>query len=143
MTAAGVLTVGVGLLALMFVIGLFVLWAGLIKQSNDDQMRHLDRLSPSAQRSVRRQHWALRHLPLPLIAGYVGSHVLGLGLMAINSSAEGLPLRIFFTPTWIVDQLFALRVPRLSLYFWGIVIALAVLVWGRRKQRRQWTAAVG
>ena len=137
--AATLFTAAIAVLMALFLVGLLVLTGGLIKQTNDEQMQHLDRLPAAAQRRVRRQHWAMRNLPLPLIAGLVGAYVLGFGLMAVASSPESLPWRVFFTPTWIVNQVFSVRLPRLSLYFWAALIAAAVL-FARTRKARPWDA---
>ena len=91
---------------------------------------------------MRLQHWSIRNLPIPFLAGYIGAHLFGLGMMGMDSSMDGLPLRIFFIPTWMVEQLLAIRSPRLSLYFWGIVIAAAVFYWRKRKGTGQLTVTV-
>jgi uncharacterized membrane protein YgcG len=136
--SADVFGFGIGLLALMLVFGLFALWAGVAKQVNADQMRHLDRLTPGAQRTVRWQSWALHNLPVPVLAGFVGTYVLAIGTIVLDSSTDGLALWIYFTPSRLVAQVFDVHVPGAALYFWAIVIASAVLLWRRRKERVRW-----
>lgn len=134
---------GIGLLALMLGSGLFALWAGVATRVNADQIRHLDRLTPGAQRTVRWQPWALHNLPLPVLAGFVGTYVLAIGTIVLDSSTDGLAFWIYFTPSRLAAQVFGVHAPGAALYFWAIVIASVFLLWGRGKQRRQCKEAVG